>query len=159
VAKEYAKTLDDELDWKLMDQLHGAVSQFSSFCFEIKKFCVTTVFVLLSLIVSLTKSVDLSMFVAGFVVPISFWVLDTTAYYYQVKIRGRMEDIRKSIINRSEVKIDIGDTTKIIEISRTKGGHAKRILEAAFNHSMWIYAILVGADLSVWFLHCLGVIS
>lgn len=37
-ACPYIKTFDDELDWKLFEQLHGVVSQISSFCFEAKKF-------------------------------------------------------------------------------------------------------------------------
>ena len=36
--KPYVKTLEDELDWKLLDQLHTAVAQISNFCFEIKNF-------------------------------------------------------------------------------------------------------------------------
>lgn len=159
MAQAYVKTLDDELDWKLMDQLHGAVSQFSSFCFEIKKFCVTAEFVVLSLIASLMKSVDLSMFVAGVVVPISFWVLDTTAYYYQVKLRGRMEDIRRNIVKRSTVKVDVGHNAEIIETSRSEGSAIKLVSAAAFNHSMWIYALLVGADLILWTLYTRGAIS
>ena len=42
IAKPYTKTLQDELNWKLVDQLYGVVAQISGFCFEIKKFCVTT---------------------------------------------------------------------------------------------------------------------
>jgi len=38
------KTTEEEIDWKLLDQLHAAVGQISSFCFEVKKFCVTTLF-------------------------------------------------------------------------------------------------------------------
>ena len=53
--KPYAKTLQDELDWKLLDQLHGAVAQISNFCFEIKKFCVTTLFVAMTLIIKFTS--------------------------------------------------------------------------------------------------------
>ena len=34
----YQKSLIDEIDFKIIDQLHGAVSQISHFCFEIKNF-------------------------------------------------------------------------------------------------------------------------
>jgi hypothetical protein len=51
----YYKTLQDELDWKLLDQLYGVVAQISSFCFETKKFCVTTEFVVLTLMIKFTE--------------------------------------------------------------------------------------------------------
>ena len=38
----YTKSLEAELDWSLLNPLHGVVSQTSNFCFETKKFCVTT---------------------------------------------------------------------------------------------------------------------
>ena len=58
--KPYTKTLQDELDWKLLDQLHSVVAQISGFCFDTKKFCVTTEFVVLTLIVKFTIGLRLS---------------------------------------------------------------------------------------------------
>ena len=70
-AKPYTKTLQDELDWKLLDQLSGVVSQISSFCFETKKFCVTTLFVVMTLMVKFTSDkLDDSIFVAGLLIPL-----------------------------------------------------------------------------------------
>lgn len=72
----YTKTFEDELDWKLFDQLHGVVSQISSFCFETKKFCVTTAFVVLTLMINFTgDKLDHSLFVTGLVIPLCFWFL------------------------------------------------------------------------------------
>lgn len=34
----YRKTLDDEINWKLIDQLHSATLNFSSTSLELKKF-------------------------------------------------------------------------------------------------------------------------
>src|SRR5258708_29521344 len=82
----YEKTLEDELDWKLLDQLYGVVSQISSFCFETKKLCVTTEFVVLTLLAKFTTDkLDHSLFVTAMVVPLCFWFLDAVVYYYQVK--------------------------------------------------------------------------
>jgi hypothetical protein len=104
--KPYAKTLDDELDSKLLAQLHSVVSQISSFCFETKKFCVTAEFVVLTLLVRFTADkLDHSLFVAGLAIPLCLWFLDAVAYYYQVKIRGTMESIRQRIKNRNQQQI------------------------------------------------------
>ena len=73
--KPYTRSLDDELDWKLLDQLHDAVSQISGFCFETKKFCVTTEFVVLTLFAKFTHDrLDHSLFVVGIVLPLAFWI-------------------------------------------------------------------------------------
>src|SRR5262245_5614196 len=105
-ATPYTKTFEDELDWKLFDQLHGVVSQISSFCFETKKFCVTTEFVVLTLMFKFTADkLDHSLFVAGLVIPLSFWFLDAVGYYYQVKLRGMMESIRVRLGDRNSRQI------------------------------------------------------
>ena len=56
MTKPYTKSLQDELDWKLLDQLHGVVAQISSFCFETKKLCVTTEFIVLTLAPAATQT-------------------------------------------------------------------------------------------------------
>ena len=98
----YIKSLADELDWKLLDQLHNAVSQVSGFCFEIKKFCVITTFVVLTLLVKFTSDkLDHSLFVAGVLIPLCFWFLDSTGYYYQVKLskyRGQALHLTLAVI-------------------------------------------------------------
>ncbi|WP_164083511.1 hypothetical protein [Stenotrophomonas maltophilia] len=161
----YSKTLNDELDWKLLDQLHVAVSQFSGFCFEIKKFCVTTEFVVISLIATLKKSIDGSMFVAAAVIAVSFWILDATAYYYQVKVRGRMEEIRRDLLARcsnkecSSERLGVSEVSEIISIERSAGGSVKLIFKAGFNHSMWIYAIILIVNFAVLLLYLGGFVS
>lgn len=106
MTKPYTKTLQDELDWKLLDQLHGAVAQISSFCFEIKKFCVTTLFIVLTLMAKFTSDkLDHSLFVAGLMIPLCFWFLDATGYFYQVKLRGTMQAIRTRLASQNDQKL------------------------------------------------------
>ncbi|HTC33323.1 MAG TPA: hypothetical protein VK724_08125 [Bryobacteraceae bacterium] len=149
--KAYVKTLEDELDWKLLDQLAGVVTQISSFCFEIKKFCVTTAFVVLTLIASFTRAkVDHSLFVAGLVVPICFWFLDSVAYFYQVKLRGSMDSIRERIVSRGG---QIGGSSaigQVISPKRASRSGSGKVFDAAFNHSMWLYGLMLLIDLVVW---------
>ena len=150
-VKPYTKSLDDELDWKLLDQLYGVVSQISNFCFEIKKFCVTTEFVVLTLLAKFTTDkLDHSLFVAGLAIPICFWFLDAVAYYYQVKIRGAMEAIRNRIKDRHKEQLISVSGGPVIAPERINKPLQYRVFDAAINHSMWIYAFLIIADFVVW---------
>ena len=159
-AKPYTKTLQDELDWKLLDQLSGVVSQISSFCFETKKFCVTTLFVVMTLMVKFTSDkLDDSIFVAGLLIPLCFWFLDSTGYFYQVKLRGTMEQIRSRLASRDQRPLVAADGTGIIAKDRVNIPNYRKVLDAALNHSIWLYALLVVANLAVWALFSIGKIK
>jgi len=151
VPKPYVKTLEDELDWKLLDQLHSVVSQISSFCFEIKKYCVTTEFVVLSLLVKFTADkLDNSLFIAGLLIPLCFWFLDAVGYYYQVKLRGAMENIRKRIASRDTQQIVDENGEQVILLERSNRSLFRRILDSYVNHSMWLYVFMITTDIVVW---------
>jgi hypothetical protein len=155
--KPYTKSLQDELDWKLLDQLYGVVAQISSFCFEIKKFCVTTLFVAMTLMVKITSDkLDHSIFVAGLLIPICFWFLDATGYFYQVKLRGTMESIRQRLASRDAKPLVASNGVVVIAPSRASASVRDRVVDAGFNHSMWLYVLLVLIDLAVWLLFVLG---
>jgi hypothetical protein len=151
--KPYTKSLQDELDWKLLDQLYGVVAQISSFCFEIKKFCVTTLFVVMTLMVKFTSDkLDHSIFLAGLLVPICFWFLDATGYFYQVKLRGTMESIRQRLASRDQKPLVAANGAVVIAPSRASASVRDRLVDAGFNHSMWLYGLLVFIDVVVWLL-------
>lgn len=158
--KPYTKSLQDELDWKLLDQLHGVVAQISSFCFEIKKFCVTTLFVVMTFMVKFTADkLDHSIFVAGLVIPVCFWFLDATGYFYQVKLRGTMESIRQRLASRDEKPLVSEKGAVVIAPSRASAPIRDRVVDAGFNHSMWLYLLLVLIDVAVWLLFVAGCIK
>lgn len=158
-SKAYTKSLQDELDWKLLDQLYGVVAQISGFCFETKKFCVTTEFVVLTFMVKFTTNkLDHSIFVGALILPLCFWFLDATGYFYQVKLRGTMEAIRNRLNERDGGGLLSAGGAQIISPSRTELPIWRRVVDAAFNHSMWLYFVLVVADLVVWSTYILGVI-
>ena len=151
--KPYTKSLQDELDWKLLDQLHSVVAQISSFCFEIKKFCITTLFVVMTLMIKFTlNKLDHSIFVAGILIPLCFWFLDATAYFYQVKLRGIMESIRQRLASRDEKSLVAANGENVIASSRVSASIHDRVFNAALNHSMWLYGLLVLIDFGVWLL-------
>lgn len=156
----YTKSFDDELDWKLLEQLHSVVSQISSFCFETKKFCVTTEFVVLALFARFTSDkLDHSLFVMGLVIPLCFWFLDAVGYYYQVKIRGTIESIRLRLKTRNSQQILATGGEAVIAQERAQRHWSRRAMDAFFNHSMWLYALLIAIDAVVWTLFGAGKIA
>lgn len=158
--KAYIKSLSDELDWKLLDQLHGAVSQISSFCFEVKKFCVTTLFIALTFIIKFTANkLDHSIFVTGLIISVCFWFLDATGYFYQVKLRGMMDAIRERLASEHSPKLVLSLHAKTIEPSRVKTTLLKRVVRAGLNHSMWLYFLLIFINFSIWLLYHAGIIK
>src|ERR1043165_4608666 len=147
----YVRTFDDELDWKQFDQLHEVCSQISSFCFETKKLCVTTLFVVLALMVKLTSDkLDHSLFVAGFLIALCFWFVDAVAYYYQVKLRGVMDDIRVKMKERNTRQVIEQNERSIIDRERVERPWPQKALRSAFNHSMWLYLVLIVIDVVLW---------
>jgi hypothetical protein len=159
-AKPYIRTFEDELDWKLFDQLHTVVSQISSFCFETKKFCVTTEFVVMTLLVKFTlDKLDHSLFLTGLIIPLCFWFLDAVGYFYQVKIRVTMESIRLRLATRNVPGIVGSEGTGVIAQSRVTRTVLRRVVDAFINNSMWLYAFLIVIDLVLWWLFLQGAIA
>ena len=144
----YVKSLDDELDWKLLDQLHQVVLQLSSTCFKIKQICVTVQIAVPTLIVKITgNELDKSLFIGSILITLLFWFLDSVTYYYQVKVRASMNQITARIKERqpssgSVLASDGVWANAIIESERAKAEDGSRIVSSFFNHSMWLYLIL-----------------
>jgi hypothetical protein len=159
-VEPYVKSLEDELDWKLLEQLHGAVSQISGFCFEIKKFCVTTTFFVLTLLVKFTSNnLDQSLFITAIIIPLCFWFLDSVGYYYQVKLRGTMQNIREKIQTRGSGNIVSHTGEKIIADERVDLPRYKLVFNSFANHSMWLYAIMILLNIFAWYLFTCGEIA
>jgi hypothetical protein len=153
----YVKTLEDELDWKLLDQLSSVVLQISNFCFEIKKLCVTTEFIVLTLVVKFTKErLDNSLFVTTAMIAFGFWALDAIAYSYQVKLRGVMDEIRERLRSRQSTQIIGAVSAPVIEPERVRITRWIGIRNAIFNSSMFLYGILLIIDILVWILFVTG---
>ncbi len=157
---EYKKSFEDELDWNLLDQLHKVVLQISSFCFRTKQICFVAEVAVIGLLAKFTKeTLNDSMFVAGFLIPLCFWFLDGIAYHYQVKIRGIMDGIQDRLIRRNTNRLVHFDSRLVIEKERVTGSQRRRVFNSFFNHSMWFYYILVLTDIALWLAFCKGVIG
>lgn len=157
---EYKRTLEDELDWSLLNQLHNVVLQTSTFCFRTKQICLTVDVAVVGVLLKLTENIlDPSIFVAGLFIPLSFWFLDSIGYFYQVKIRGIMDNIRERIKKRNTEQIIAPELSKVIDEDRVKVSQAKKAGNAFFNHSMWLYGLLIAADAFLYGAFCMGAIK
>jgi len=156
---EYSRTVEDDLDWSLLNQFHAVVLQIGTFCFRTKQICLTILIGVIGLIIVLTSDkLDTSIFVAGIVIPVAFWFLDSIAYFYQVKLRGLMESVRERIQQRHSKKSIVGQNSEVITKARISRSPVKNVKNAFFNHSMWLYYILVVIDSVLWGAFTLGTI-
>lgn len=151
MGEEYRKSFEDELDWNLLDELHKVVLQISNFCFYTKQICLTVDVAAIGILIKFTHNkLDTSIFVAGLLIPLCFWVLDAIAYFYQVKIRGVMDSIRARLKERNSKKLVLGDVQCVIAQERVKKSRGARLAMALFNHSMWFYCFLSATDVVLW---------
>jgi len=139
MEKEYKKNLEDEIDWKIIDQLHAATISFSNSSLELKKLFFVLIGISVPSLIKLAgDKVDLSLFVSVYILTITFWLLDSYTYYYQEKLRQRMNshfsDIRKR--NIQAVLDPEGDT---IELYRNSKG---RLVRSLFNFSLILYLFI-----------------
>ncbi len=101
------------------------------------------------------KSLDLSLFIITYIITLCFWFLDATSYYYQVKLRANI-DIRLDKIRSLKVEQVEQDT---IEDRRVNKGLLAKLKDAIFNHSMWIYYILIVLNSIAFYMLRLKIIS
>ena len=148
-----------DLDWSLLDQLHAVVIQIGTFCFRTKQVCLTVLVGVVGLIATFTSErLDQSIFVAVAVITACFWFLDAVGYYYQVKLRGIMDGVRDRIHKRHAEGVLRGPDSEIIADSRVQRAAGLRLVDAFFNHSMWLYLFLLVLDLVLWRCFTAGVI-
>ncbi len=156
---EYIRTVEDELDWSLLNQLHSVVLQMGTFCFRTKQVCLTVLVGVIGLITALTSDkLDTSIFVAGLLIPACFWLLDSITYFYQVKLRGVMDGVRDRIQSRNSNNQLLNQNSEIIENYRISSSSAKRVQNAFFNHSMWFYYLLILVNCILWVAFLNGII-
>jgi hypothetical protein len=123
----------DDLDKEQLEQLHAATLKASDSCFELKKLCATVLIPTATLVTVLNgKSLDASVFIAGLLVILTFWLADSVGYYYQRKLRAAMNPIWTRRAQRCTEPWPFGETTSVGPI------------RAAFNSSMYFYLLLAG---------------
>lgn len=152
IMKDYKRTLDDEIDWKIIDQLHTATVNFSTTSLEIKKLFFVLIGIAVPSIIKLSgDTLDLSLFVTLYILTFTFWFLDSFTYFYQEKLREKMNWHFNEIKNRNKESFIITDSIKvglIIESNRTS---KNRLWRSAFNPSVRFYIVLFALNtLGLW---------
>jgi hypothetical protein len=144
---EYKKTLDDEIDWKVIDQLHTATLNFSTTSLELKKIFFVLIGIAVPSLIKLSgDKLDISLFVTLYILSFTFWFLDSFTYFYQEKLREKMDKLFNQIKSRHTNNIIVPDSSKqdfTIEKERTK---KNRFLRSIFNSSVRLYWILIALN-------------
>ncbi len=141
--KEYKKTLQDEIDWKIIDQLHTATLNFSSTSLELKKLYFVLVGVAVPSLIKLSNDkLDASLFITLYIVTLTFWFLDSFTYFYQEKLREKMDNLFSQLKRRHIENIIVTEQKKqdyTLENNRTS---EDRLWRSATNPSVRLYMIL-----------------
>lgn len=122
----------DDLDRAQIEQLHATTLKASDSCFELKKLCATVLVPAATLASVLTdKRFNETVFMAGLLVIVAFWLADAVGYFYQRKLRAAMTVIWVRRAARCSEPYDhVPTPAKVGPIG------------AAFNSSMIYYLIL-----------------
>lgn len=135
---EFNKSCLDEIDFSKAEQMHAATLQISKTSFDFKKLCVSFLGATMAFIINFTNTkIDHILFVVGLVLILGFWISDATGYYYQRRLRYRIEERFQEIAIRNQAEYS----------SRVEKPTAWKSL---FNHSMWLYYILGFLFLGAW---------
>lgn len=141
--KEYKKSLEDEIDWKVIDQLHSATVNFSTTSLELKKlFFVLVGIAVPSLLKLAHDKLDISFFITLYILTITFWFLDSFTYFYQEKLREKMDKHFNQIKSRNKETLIMPDNLKqdfTIETNRTQ---ENRVWRSVSNPSVRFYFFL-----------------
>jgi hypothetical protein len=140
---EYKRTLDDEVDWKIIDQLHNATINFSSTSLELKKLFFVLVGIAVPALIKLAgDKLDISLFVTLYILTITFWSLDSFTFFYQEKLREKMDKLFNQIKERhKENLIVLRDITEEFTLEKTRRPD-NRIWRSIWNPSVRLYGIL-----------------
>ncbi|OPC03170.1 hypothetical protein BAS10_17800 [Elizabethkingia meningoseptica] len=146
---EYKRSFEDEIDWKIIEQLHNATARFSSSSLEFKKIYFAIIGIATPIIFKLSgEKFDIALLISPLIISFFFWFLDSFTYYYQEKLREKMDNHFEILKKRNEKKdIVIKDANIIsqkeeftLENNRNSKGRLKRSI---FNNSSAFYPILI----------------
>ena len=150
---EKPRDIDSEIDWKIIDQLHNAVLNFSRNSMQAKKIMFTLLGIFMA---AMVQAPDLCVLVKWFPVIIAivvlFWAFDAYTYYYQEKLRAAM-DVRFESLRR-RYPGDSEDEYTLSEKRQKKG----RFWRSMFNGSVLFYPVIVACVVVCWVLILKGVI-
>lgn len=146
MPKEYQPNLEDQIDWKIIDQLHVATTTFSSTSLELKKLFFVLLGISMPALIKLAGDrLDISLFFVIYLLTITFWYLDSFTYYYQEKLRSKMDKHFSLIKERNNENRLISNTEKPLEEFTIEKNRIEktRLIRSVFNMSVRLYPILI----------------
>lgn len=148
---ERDEKIEERIDWKNIDQLHNATVNFSKNSLEIKKLLFVVIGISTPLIINLSNNkLDTSLFISLYIILIPFWIFDSYTYYYQKKLRAKMEGLFIEIKNRNL------NTTDVFQ----EKSQIKQIIMALFNLShLCFYGILLILITLIFILYLMDIIK
>ena len=155
---EYKSTFEDEVDWKIIEQLHTATSRFSSVSTELKKMYLILIGIAIPTIIKLSNdSLDLSLFVTLYIFTLTFWYLDSYTYYHQENLRSKMDIRFKSLKERNTINTEDNSETDeyTLENNRTASDRWKRAFK---DSSLRIYHVFLALNTLVFGLYLFEII-
>lgn len=144
--KEYKRSLDDEIDWKIIDQLHTATINFSSTSLDLKKLFFVLIGIAVPTIIKLAgNKLDISLFITLYLLGFTFWFLDSFTYFYQEKLREKMDRHFSNIKTRNTQELIVGAKKEdfTLENSRTE---SDRLIRSVNNPSVRLYMFVLGLN-------------
>lgn len=146
--------IDSEIDWKIIDQLHNAVLNFSKNSMQAKKIMFTLLGIFFA---AMLQAPSFCAIIKWFPVVIGiiilFWAFDAYTYFYQEKLRAAMDE-RFAAIKKRYPKTDRKEEFTLPD-KRQKGG---RFWRSIFNGSVAFYPVIIVVIVTCWCLIAKGVI-
>lgn len=143
-GKNDNKNIKNEIDWKIIDQLHNATNNFTKTSLELKKLMFAVIGISLPIVISLNKNkLNGFIFFVLCVCIVFFWLYDSYTYYYQELLREKMNNKFIELNNRNERE----SKSRKIENNFTlppNRNKKKRICRSLFNLSnIFFYGMLI----------------
>ncbi|WP_353119602.1 hypothetical protein [Myroides odoratus] len=143
---EYKKSFEDEVDWKIIEQLHNATNRFSTSSLEFKKFYFTILGLTTPIIYKLSgEKLDYSILLAPLIISIFFWFLDSFTYYYQEKLREKMDNHFGKLKQRNSQNESSDTEEEEFTLPNNRNGK-NRILRSIFNISNAFYPTIISLN-------------
>lgn len=135
MPQETRRDIDSEIDWKIIDQLHNAVLNFSHNSMQAKKIMFAILGVLFAAMFRVeTPRSCLKWFPFVIVLVVLFWAFDAYTYYYQEKLRADM-DVRFRSLKKRCHSADSNDEYTLPDSRGTCG----RLWRSIFNLSVLLF--------------------
>lgn len=132
--QEQVTCTKEQLKLKEIDQLNLAILQFSKSTLTTKKVCASILIGVSGLILNITNnSLDTALFIGALITLSVFWIIDANSYYYQRKLRIRMNSIVHELSNPKSLIYGFGMPLKEDEKASW--------IKALFNWSQLFYLL------------------